>query len=103
MNKLILTEEERVHVKSLHGLLEQDIFWPTPDGEESIRTTAKENKPEDPTKTFRVKNWFKAEEILWDNEIDYDHFIKGTEGVSFTMGGNVVGFYNYKTKTLTVY
>ena len=51
---------------------------------------------------YRAKDWWRAEEILWDKEIEYDNFKKTPDGVIFTMGENMVAFYSNESKRLIV-
>ena len=51
----------------------------------------------------RVKDWWRAEEHLWDLEIDYDKFNREKEGVTFIHKDEPVAFYDSTQKTLIIY
>jgi len=51
----------------------------------------------------RVKDWWRAEEHLWDMEVDYDKFNREEGGVTFLMNDTPVAFYDNNKKTLLVY
>jgi len=91
----------------------QDVLWPNYEDESNpIRTSRKSqigNVPElHAGKEIelikpRVKDWWRAEEILWDMSVDYDKFDRKEKGVTFLMKNEAVAFYDNGQKTLIVY
>ena len=94
-------------------LREQEILWPNYEDEANpIRTSTKQQSGNVPElhggKEIelikpRVKDWWRAEEFLWDMNVDYDKFDKKESGVTFLMSNKPVAFYDNAQKTLIVY
>jgi len=51
----------------------------------------------------RVKDWWRAEEHLWDMKTNYDKFDRKDDGVTFSFKGKPVAFYDGNQKTLIIY
>ena len=111
MKKIKLTE---VNLKRIveRVIREHQVFWPDDKGKPvpmGLGTQADGDVPEQHRGMGiklikpRVKDWWRAEEYLWDMEVDYDKFNREKEGVTFIHKDEPVAFYDSNQKTLIVY
>ena len=109
--KIKLTESKLI--KIIQKIIkEQKVFWPDDEGTPVPMggdTPSKGNIPE-LHRGFeielikpRVKDWWRAEEHLWDMGIDYDKFNREESGVTFLMKDTPLAFYDKNQKTLIIY
>ena len=91
---------------------EHKVFWPDDKGKPvsmGLGTQADSDVPQQHRGMGiklikpRVKDWWRAEEHLWDMNVDYDKFNREKEGVTFLFQDNPVAFYDGNQKTLIVY
>jgi len=111
MKTIKLTESELLRVIK-KVINEHQVLWPDDEGRPVPMGGSPPDNRESPEQHRgmgiklikpRVKDWWRAEEHLWDMEIDYDKFNREEDGVTFIHQNEPVAFYDNNQKTLIIY